>query len=263
MTNFGFPTDIFGPSGHTGPDPTPLDFCMESVIDYIRGMLGYPLVEVELDFHNYRLAIAEAFKTYNRYHPRFERTVISVSPSVQRYKLPYVGNGVVEVQPNRNGSFLLPGSSFSINLGDGVVSSVLPSLQGTYGIDEIYEAQIYGEMFRRTLSWDFQWTGEGGYLWLNNITPDICAVSVIYSEDHTYQTLPKPNRDWIERFALAKAKQMLGEVRGKFNFPGPAGQQMMERRAELIAEGKEEEAALRAEMSARAWPIPPSMDDVP
>lgn len=243
--------------------PMDQEFSEEALIDYVRHRLGYPLIDVELMEENYLEAIQDAFELYSRYNPLMQRLVIPVDDVNQKYYLPYIGRGIAEVQLDTTSALGVPGNTFSMNLGDGVVSTVLPYIYQSVGVDQINEIMIYNEMMKRIFSWDFQWEEEGGTLYVQHLPTGTSNLSIIYLEDHNYQTLPRSDRDWVKRFTLAICKQMAGEVRHKYPLLGPAGQAMIQRSLDLLQEGQQEEASLRTEILRRARPLPPTLDGRP
>lgn len=238
------------------------EFNEESITEYIYGSLGGWFsgygIDVELAKEHFRIAIEEAFKAYSRANPAYKRTIITVVEGQVKYLLPYVGRGVTEVQPDKYDSLMSTGATMSINLGDGVVSTVSPALKNTFGIDAVYEALIYGEMYRRIIGGDFQYEIEGEYLFVWNVPAECTKLAVIFTDSHDYGSVPVAARDWLERFALAKAKEILGRNRGKFATPGPAGQQFMQDAANLVPEGQQEQKEMRDELRRRTAPLPPS-----
>jgi len=55
-------------------------------------------------------------------------------------------------------------------------------------------------------------------------------------------------KQWIRRFALALAKEMLGQIRGKFNVVPIPGESVTLNFSELLGQAKEEQEALREEL---------------
>jgi len=74
-------------------------------------------------------------------------------------------------------------------------------------------------------------------------------VSRVLSEKEVDQEM------WIRKYALAWAKQMLGQIRAKFgSVPGPTGEVTLKGDG-LIQEGKEEELALITDLIKRSEPL--------
>jgi len=79
----------------------------------------------------------------------------------------------------------------------------------------------------------------------NNLITDISNVP--YSNP-TYAYINEPGRQWIRRYALALAKEMLGSVRGKYGtIPIPGDTTTLDH-ARLLAEAKDEKTTLITEL---------------
>jgi len=63
-----------------------------------------------------------------------------------------------------------------------------------------------------------------------------------------YDTINSIGKQWIRRFALALAKEMLGLVRSKFGSIPIPGESINLNGSELVSQGKEEQTALREEL---------------
>lgn len=243
------------------PSHTP--FNRDDVRSYIITMLGGSTVEgerglrVELTESQFNAAIRKAFDTFSRSIPRVCIASLDVSADVNVYEIPYTGYGVLDVQLERGDTpFLTPGDALTINLGAGVVSRTIPSLQGTYGIDEIYEVLQYSEMYQRQLGFNFEWDFFDGKLYIKNLPQGATEIAVTYAAMHDYESIPQQHRDWIRDFALAAAKQILGHRRRKFPIPGPGGQPLLQD-ANLVEEGKREEDELKQDLLNRQAPYAP------
>ena len=69
-------------------------------------------------------------------------------------------------------------------------------------------------------------------------------------ENISYESINSIGKQWIRRFALALSKETLGQIRGKFgnNIPIP-GESISLNASDLLGQAKEEQAALREELS--------------
>ena len=80
----------------------------------------------------------------------------------------------------------------------------------------------------------------------NNLITDISNVP--YSNP-TYTAINEPGRQWIRRYALALAKEVLGGIRGKYgSIPIPGAETTLDH-SRLLAEAKEEKKALIEEIT--------------
>ena len=65
-----------------------------------------------------------------------------------------------------------------------------------------------------------------------------------------YANINSIGKQWIRRFALALAKEMLGQIRGKFQTVPIPGESVTLNHSELISQGKEEQDKLREELKS-------------
>ncbi len=92
-----------------------------------------------------------------------------------------------------------------------------------------------------TATWDDIADRQEGVRGINNI-------NTLPFENIPYQNINAIGKQWIRRFALALAKEMLGYVRSKFaSIPIP-GNDVSMNGADLISQGKEEQTTLRDEL---------------
>ena len=63
-----------------------------------------------------------------------------------------------------------------------------------------------------------------------------------------YGSINSIGKQWIRRFALALAKEMLGQVRGKFSTVPIPGESVTLNHSELLSQAKAEQDALREEL---------------
>ena len=63
-----------------------------------------------------------------------------------------------------------------------------------------------------------------------------------------YENINSIGKQWIRRFALSLAKEMLGQIRGKFSTMPIPGDSVTLNHASLLSEAKEEKEKLREEL---------------
>ena len=92
-------------------------------------------------------------------------------------------------------------------------------------------------------AWDEQSNGLDGTEGINNM-------NTLPFENLPYANINAIGKQWIRRFALAICKEMLGLIRSKFaSIPIP-GESVTLNGAEMVAQGKEEQSALREELKS-------------
>ena len=84
---------------------------------------------------------------------------------------------------------------------------------------------------------------------VKNISPNLITdISNVPYTNPTYSFINEPGRQWIRRYALALAKEMLGSIRGKYGtIPIPGSDTTLDH-VRLLAEAKEEKATLITEL---------------
>ena len=84
---------------------------------------------------------------------------------------------------------------------------------------------------------------------VKNTSPNLITdISNVPYTNPTYSYINEPGRQWIRRYALALAKEMLGSIRGKYGtIPIPGSDTTLDH-TRLLAEAKEEKATLITEL---------------
>jgi hypothetical protein len=92
-----------------------------------------------------------------------------------------------------------------------------------------------------TNAWEEESDKENGVSGINN-------VNTLPFANIPYQNINSIGKQWIRRFALALAKEMLGQIRGKFSTIPIPGESVTLNHAELLSQAKEEQEKLREEL---------------
>ena len=82
----------------------------------------------------------------------------------------------------------------------------------------------------------------------NSATNLITDISNVPYTTPTYQFINEPGRQWIRRYALALAKEMLGSIRGKYQSLPIPGESTTLDFGRLLSEAKEEKLKLIEEL---------------
>jgi hypothetical protein len=91
--------------------------------------------------------------------------------------------------------------------------------------------------------WEETGRGTQGIKGINNL-------NTLPFENLPYSSINSIGKQWIRRFALALAKEMLGQIRGKFSQIPIPGESVTLNAAELLSQAKEEQKSLRDELKA-------------
>jgi len=213
----------------------------ETIRSYILGTLGYPTVRVELTNFQIKLAIDEAV-TFMSYHAPMwtnQFLVFDASAGQNTYELPqYVMNNL-EYVVYKKSLLTIQAQSNTLEFDFFIKYFQDNFLFSDFSVGEFYMLQTHIEQIRKILSQEGTWDViDNKYLQLSpfpSATPD--PVIVIY-RGISSDTIHPAYRNWIQRYATAKAMITLGLVRGKYaSLPSPGGGASLDGK-ELREEGK-------------------------
>lgn len=225
---------------------------------FVRSMLGFPTVSVELTPVQYSDIIEEALSLYGQYVPAERVERINYVPAVQRYNLPHLPyNGPFDVKFVRK--VITPVATDPI-FGREYLRANEPDM-GT-----LILGQAYLETMLRVLSSepDWRWLHETKDLYIN-IGPGISSqvyggydVTVRYFAPVTLEMVREDHFRWFKRYCLSQAKKLLAKIRGKYSgaVPAPGGPLVLDHE-NLMSEGTREEQELVDDLKKMAAHIPP------
>ena len=101
--------------------------------------------------------------------------------------------------------------------------------------------KIWVEFTVQTDAWDEDADRTTGVAGVNNM-------NTLPFENIPYRHINSIGKQWIRRFALALAKEMLGQIRGKFGTIPIPGESLTLNADALLSQGKEEQEKLREEL---------------
>ena len=189
-------------------DGVELDPFEQTVHDFVLARLGHPVVRVELTPFQIKTAIDEAITNLD-YHAPFWTTQCA-----------------------------------TFECSAGVNAYMLP-----IQVSDFYLMQQHLEMIRKILSQEGSWDLINGNVLQLYPTPVLNSQTVIliYRALDTY-TMHPYYKNWIQRFALAVCKGILGEVRGKYkSLPSPGGGASLNG-ADLMQQSVQEKDKLKEEL---------------
>lgn len=208
-------------------DPVELSPYEKTIRDFILARLGHPVVRVELTDFQLKTIVDEAITALD-YHAPFWTTQIAafecqagvnayVLPLHIAYNLSYVAykKSLLSIQ-NMAGS--LEFDFFIKYFQDNFLFS-------NFSVSDFYLMQTHLESMRKILSQEGSWDIINGNILQLYPTPVINGqpVILVYRALDT-ATMHPYYKNWIQRYALAIAKGVLGEVRGKYaTLPSPGG----------------------------------------
>jgi len=232
-------------------DSSQFNLFEQTVNDYILAQLGHPIVSVELTPFQIKTCIDEAISKLDYHAPQWANqfAVFDASAGQNLYELPrFIMNNLVYVGYKKDilGLNYTPGSlAFDMTL---AFFNTNRFFQGG-GIGDFFLTQQYLKIMRKVLS------NEGGWNIVNNKyiqlypepqetpTPVILEYRALDSA-----TIHHAYLNWIQRYALACSKGILGRIRGKYkSVPGPGGGAQMDGGV-LVQEASQEKKELMEEL---------------
>lgn len=222
----------------------------KEVRDYVLASLGAPTVRVELTDFQLKIVIDRAVSKLNQHAPHWMKQfiVFTTEANCNLYELPqWVMNNITFVAYKKN---LLntnyPPESFQSDMFMNYFRDNFSF--GDFSIGEFYLLQSWLEIFKRVIGADGSYDiVDGKYLQL--YPPPTYAEEVIVEyRALNSNTLHPAYRNWIQKYSLALAKGILGEVRSKYKtMPSPGGGAQLNGDA-LKAESREDVKELEAEL---------------
>lgn len=263
--------------GAAGDTPPPETGGMADIRTEIKTSLGTNSIEVELTTSDLDKCIRDSLRVLNRERPPTAwGTLQSVSNGI-RYTISHPGlYGILDVSwasatrcdPGCD-PFYRDDPIAALGLG-GIGYAGGGSMIGDRVQDLMYRSQV-NDVTGRSPEWDQRWVRNQDntrtlYLMLSDVAAN---AGVMYeyawhlTADDDVSTgvaqIPVNDRDWVIRYALAKAKQILGRVLRKYNgginMPD-GGTETLDGDA-LASRGEQEQTDLEAEMRERRRPILP------
>ena len=235
----------------TGDEDAEFNNFEKTINSFVMARMGHPIVRVELTPYQIKTCIDEAITKLDYHSPYWSRqfAVFDASAGVNVYSIPpWILNNLDYVVYKKS---LL---SIQAQAGTLEFDFFIKYFQDNYlfnnfSIGDYYLLQSTMEMTRKVLGQDGTWDViNGQYLQLYP-PPTETPERVILQYRHIDTTTMLPAyRNWLQKYALACAKVVLGEIRSKYSvIPGPAGGAQMNGQA-LIQEGMQEKEQLFQEL---------------
>jgi hypothetical protein len=256
----GLKTTQYSPVGDIDPsklnnnlesDGVQFNLFEQAVYDYVLAQLGHPIVSVELTPFQVKVCIDEATSKLDYHAPQWANqfAVFEASAGINVYELPqFMMNNLNYVGYKKDilGLNYTPGSlGFDLTL---AFFNTNRFFQGG-GIGDFFLTQQYLEIMRRVLSNEGGWSVVNGkYIQLYPAPAETPAPVIIEFRALDSNTIHHAYRNWIQRYALACAKGILGRIRGKYrSLPGPGGGAQLDGGV-LVQESTQDKQALMEEL---------------
>jgi len=223
----------------------------ETIKDFVLARLGHPVVRVELSPFQIKTAIDEAITNLD-YHAPFWTTQLAAfetQAGVNTYMLPtHIANNLSYVVYKK--------SLLSIqNMGGTLEFDFFIKyfqdnfLFSNFQVSDFYLLQTHLEMMRKVLGQEGAWEIiNGNILQLYPVPVLNSQTVVLVFRGLDSGTMHPYYRNWIQRYTLAIAKGILGEIRGKYSsLPSPGGGATLNGK-ELLQASMEEKKLLKEEL---------------
>lgn len=231
-------------------DTTEFKSFEQSVKDFVLARLGYPTIRVELTDFQIQTCIEEAMSKLDYHSPEWmnQYAVFNTSANINVYELPpQVANNLTDVWYKRQmfGMSFTPGSmaydfalAFFNNTG----------MFNNFNVGQYVLMQQYLKQVRAVLGQKGTWTLTNGRFLNLFPVPDYDEQVIIEFRGLDTNTLLPAYRNWLQRYTLCVAKEILGRVRSKYQtLPGPGGGSKLDGEA-LLRESAEEKEKLLEEL---------------
>jgi len=219
--------------------------------DYIMGMLGFPIVRVELTDFQIKQCIQESITRINYHAPLWALQYASFDASAGQniYEIPLYILHNLEYVSYRKTLLTIAAQAGTLEFDFFLKYFQDNFLFGDMNVAEFYQLQQNMEMYRKILSQDGGFNIVGGkYLQIYPspaMTPERVILEFRAFDSNTIQPA---YLNWMQRYALAVAKGVLSQIRGKFaSVPSPAGGASLNG-AQLMQESQQEKEALIQEL---------------
>jgi len=222
---------------------------VEDVRDYVKMRLGAGVIRVELKDNHIDAAGQEALRVYSRYRPLRRFIQLQLIENIHEYPIDKDVIGVYKMDwVHRQVSLAAVEDIFHRRYYEPI-----------HDMDKYVNYLQYIDTLKRVLSIEPEWhfaraLKDGANPILHVHAPSqantILAMIVAVVKRPLHQ-IPYTHEDWIQRYALAFCKEILGRVRGKWqNLPSPGGGQGLDSQA-LLSEAQQEFQTLDQEI--RGW----------
>lgn len=228
---------------------------LEDIRRYVKLRLGAGVIRVELKDEHIDAASMEALRVYSRHRPLLRYQKVDLIESVVNYPLDSDVIGVYKMDfVHRQVSLAVVEDIFHRRYYEPI-----------HDMDTYIHYLQYIDTLKRVLSiepdWHFERPSKAHdtpYLYIHapNQANTMLALAILVVKRRLHQ-VPYLHEDWVQRYALAFCKEILGRVRGKWsNIPAPAGGQGLDAQT-LLAESANEFRELDLEVKRWQVDMPP------
>ena len=215
----------------------------ETIKDYILAQLGHPVVRVELTSHQIKTCIDEASTKISYHAPLWTRqfAVFEASAGINMYELPpYIINNL-EYVIYKKSLLSIQSQAGTLEFDFFIKYFQDNHLFRNFDVGEFYLLQQHLEQMRKILSQEGTSDVINGK-WIQLSPTPVTTPQPVIVEYRCLDsnTLHPSYLNWIQKYATALAKKILGTIRGKYKvLPSPGGGAQLDG-SDLIAAANEE-----------------------
>jgi len=208
-------------------DGTELNRFEESIRDFILARLGHPLVRVELTDFQIKTAIDEAVSHMSHHAPLWTRQIAAFETTAGQnlYELPSFMMHNLSYVVYKKSLLSIAAQSGTLEFDFFIKYFQDNHLLNDFSVGEFLLLQQNLEQIRKVLSQEGSWDViNNKYLQLYPVPVNESQTVIIEYRALDTNTIHPAYRNWIQRYALAVGKEILGQTRGKYAvLPGPGG----------------------------------------
>jgi len=221
----------------------------KSIQDFVLARLGFPVVRVELTTFQIQTAIDEAISKLDYHAPDWcaQFATFATRPGVSLYELPQVVMNNFKYATYKKNLLSIARANGTLEFDFFIKYFQDNFLFQDFSVGDYYMVMNHLEMMRKILGRDGSFTVVNGrYL---NIAPTPTTTDpqevVIEFKALDSTTLHPFFVNWIQKYACAVSKVILGQIRGKYvTLPSPAGGAQLNGQ-QLIEQGTAEQELLQ------------------
>jgi len=234
--------------------------------EYILGMLGYPLVKVEMTDEQIGMCIDRSiykFMQYRTPEPIYRYIDAKAGNAFTKLPIDMPKENIIEVtySPNADIFAQLSGSGESFYMTYYMNQGGSSGGSNTF-LSDFYVAMSYRETMETTLGLRPTYELVSGkdtdgtycdYIRFSPIPERSLRVAILYSRPMTEAEVD--GVDWVKKYAHAVAKEVLGRIRSKYaSVPGPTGDIVTDG-STLLAESQQEIEKLEQQLIDQGQPL--------
>jgi len=223
----------------------------DTIKDYILARLGHPVVRVELSPFQVKTCIDESVSLLSYHAPMWANQIacFNASAGMNLYELPQYMLENIDYVVYKKSLLSMQYQAGTLEFDFFIKYFQDNFLFGDFAVSDFAIMQNYLEMIRKQLSQEGSWDVINGMFLQIYPAPVVTPDPVIIQ----YRALDSNSihpyyRNWIQKYGLACARGVLGEIRGKYaSLPSPGGGAVLNGAA-LIQQGEADKLKLEQQL---------------